>query len=102
MPAVHSTPPTPGRHVRGVLYARMSTNEQDKSIGQQVQWAEGACAREGVEVVARFVDEGKKGHDTQRRTQFHAMLAYCRDAWQRRQPIDAVVCWHPNRFSRAD
>src|SRR5262249_58541323 len=50
----------------------------------------------------RFVDEGKKGHDPRKRTQFHAMLAYCRDAWQRRQPVDAVVCWHPNRFSRAD
>jgi DNA invertase Pin-like site-specific DNA recombinase len=87
---------------RGVLYGRMSTTDQEDSIAQQVAWAEPACVKEHVEILARFLDEGKSGHDTKRRTDFQRMLDYCRQQHRAGQPIDVIVCWHANRFSRAD
>jgi hypothetical protein len=53
-------------------------------------------------VVEEFPDQAKKGWETAKRTAFHEMLAFCQDQQRRGTPIDAVVCWHSNRFSRAD
>jgi DNA invertase Pin-like site-specific DNA recombinase len=88
--------------VSAVAYYRMSSNDQDGSIEQQKAWAADACPREGIEVLQEFIDEGKKGHETAKRTAFHQMLEFCRDRWERRQPVEAIVCWHTNRFSRSD
>ena len=88
--------------IRGVLYARMSSNDQDGSIEQQQAWAGDACPKAGIDVLAEFIDSAKKGHDTARRTDFQRMLDFCQTAHHRRQPIDAIVCWHSNRFSRSD
>ena len=94
--------PSVSRPVRAVAYFRMSTQDQDDSIPQQIEWAEKAAERERVAIVERFADEGVKGHDTRKRTAFHAMLAFCQAEQKAGRPIDAVVCWHLNRFSRAD
>jgi hypothetical protein len=80
----------------------MSSDQQEDSVPQQTEWAQSASAREGVQLVARFVDEAKRGHDTRRRTEFHAMLEFCKAEARRGQAIDAIVCYHSNRFSRAD
>jgi DNA invertase Pin-like site-specific DNA recombinase len=89
-----------------VLYLRCSKQEQaegpDNSIDQQRSWATDACRREGIELLAEFVDEAKRGHDTSKRADLHAMLAFCREQKRKREPVDVLVCWHPNRFSRAD
>src|SRR5215217_862587 len=90
------------RPVRGVVYARCSTLQQDSSIEQQLQWAKEACRREGVTVAATFADEGVSGHATSKRTGFHEMLVFCREQARLGLPIDVLVCWHSNRFSRAD
>jgi DNA invertase Pin-like site-specific DNA recombinase len=90
------------RKLRAVLYLRCSTAEQDDSIEQQRTWAGPFCQREGIDVLAEFADEARKGHDTGKRTDLHAMLEFCREQRRKRQPVEAIVCWHPNRFSRAD
>ena len=64
--------PSVSRPVRAVAYFRMSTQDQDDSIPQQIEWAEKAAERERVAIVERFADEGVKGHDTRKRTAFHA------------------------------
>ena len=35
------------------------------------------------------------------RTGLHEMLAFCQEQKRCGKPIEAIVCWHTNRFSRA-
>ncbi len=88
--------------LRGTVYGRMSSKKQDKSVPQQLAWAGPACERERVRIAATFTDEGISGHDTSKRDGLFDMLEYCREQYRRGTPIDVVVCWHSNRFSRAD
>jgi DNA invertase Pin-like site-specific DNA recombinase len=91
-----------GRPLRAAAYYRMSSDEQEGSIEQQQAWAKAAAARENAKVVAEFIDSGRPGTETARRTEFLRMLDFCREAHQKRQPIDAILCWNANRFSRSD
>jgi DNA invertase Pin-like site-specific DNA recombinase len=88
--------------IRAVFYGRKSNEDDGGSVEQQREWARAACEKEGVELVREFADQAKAGWDTARRTDFHAMLAFCREQARKRAPIDAIVCWQTNRFSRAD
>jgi site-specific DNA recombinase len=88
--------------LRAVAYYRKSNDDDGGSVDQQREWARVACEKEGVELVREFVDQAKAGWDTTRRTGFHEMLAFCQEQAQRKTPVDAIVCWHTNRFSRAD
>ena len=88
--------------IRAVAYYRKSNEDGGESIDQQQKWAQPVCQKEGVELVQEFADQAKKGWDTASRTAFHEMLAFCQEQAGLKTPIDAVVCWHPNRFSRAD
>jgi DNA invertase Pin-like site-specific DNA recombinase len=88
--------------LRAVAYYRKSNEDDGGSIEQQREWAHAAAARENVELVAEFADQAKKGHETATRTAFLDMLAFCQEQARKRNPIRAVVCWHTNRFSRAD
>jgi DNA invertase Pin-like site-specific DNA recombinase len=96
MSAANSTP------LRGVVYARKSKEDQADSIEQQLAWAAEVCPRERIAVAGTFADSGKSGHATGQRTDFHAMLRFCQDAHRKGEPVDVIVCWHANRFSRAD
>jgi DNA invertase Pin-like site-specific DNA recombinase len=88
--------------LRGVGYYRKSDDDDGGSVEQQRAWAHAACEKEGVELVREFTDQAKRGWDTAARTDFHAMLAFCQEQARRGTPIGAVICWHTNRFSRAD
>jgi DNA invertase Pin-like site-specific DNA recombinase len=88
--------------VRAVAYGRKSNEDDGKSVSQQLQWARDACAKEGIDLVREFADEAVAGHDTARRADFHEMLEFCREQWRLKRPIDVIVSWHTNRFSRAD
>jgi DNA invertase Pin-like site-specific DNA recombinase len=88
--------------IRAVAYYRKSNDDDGGSVEQQREWARVACEKEGLELVREFVDQAKRGWDTAARTEFHAMLAFCQEQARKRTPIDVVVCWHTNRFSRAD
>ena len=87
---------------RAVAYYRMSSEDQETSIEQQQTSAHAACPKENITIEAEFPDHAKKGHETSKRTAFHEMLRYCQEQHQQRNPIAAIVCWNPNRFSRSD
>jgi DNA invertase Pin-like site-specific DNA recombinase len=88
--------------VRAVAYYRKSSEDDGGSVDQQQKWALAAAPSQGVEVVREFADQAKKGHETASRTAFHEMLRFCQQEAKRGSPVEAIVCWHPNRFSRAD
>jgi DNA invertase Pin-like site-specific DNA recombinase len=90
------------KHLDGVCYFRMSSTPQERSIPQQREWALAAVAREGVNVVAEFQDAGKSGTEATRRGGFQDMLRFCQERWKARRPVDCLVLWNTDRFSRAD
>ena len=92
----------PPATVRAVVYYRKSNDDGGESIDQQREWAQRVCPREGIALVAEFSDQSKSGWDTARRTDFHKMIAFCEEQARLGDQIDAIVCWHPNRFSRSD
>jgi site-specific DNA recombinase len=88
--------------LRGVFYGRKSNDDDGSSVEQQREWARTAAQKEGVELVAEFTDQAKKGHETATRTGFLDMLRFCQQEARKRTPVRVVVTWHSNRFSRAD
>jgi site-specific DNA recombinase len=88
--------------IRAVAYYRMSSEDQETSIEQQQAWARNTCPNEDISILEEFPDHAKKGHETATRTAFHEMLRYCQEQARIKQPIQAIVCWNPNRFSRSD
>jgi site-specific DNA recombinase len=92
----------PEKHIRAVAYYRMSTGRQEASIPEQKAWAEKACRKEGVDILRAFEDHGISGSEIGQRPEFLALLTYCEDQAARGTPVEAVVCWDGDRFSRAD
>jgi DNA invertase Pin-like site-specific DNA recombinase len=80
----------------------MSSSQQDKSIPQQRAEMLPRCKLEGVQIVREFKDEGISGGGMAKRDDFLSMLAFCEERRRAGEPIDAIVCYHTNRFSRAD
>jgi DNA invertase Pin-like site-specific DNA recombinase len=91
--------PTP---LAAVAYYRKSNEDGGDSIDQQRTWAAETAAREAITIQAEFADQARTGHETARRTDFHAMLRYCQQRHKDGRPIDCILCWHADRFSRAD
>jgi site-specific DNA recombinase len=91
--------------IRAVAYYRKS-NDDDKELGesiaQQSSWAKEAAAKAGVVLVSEFRDQSVSGLKTAGRTEFAALIKFCEEQARLNNPIRAIVCWHPNRFSRAD
>src|ERR1700687_2354203 len=84
--------------VRVVIYTRVSTDEQAKS-GTSLTAQKAACVeyceRQGYKVSKIFVEEGESAKTTNR-TQFKALLAYCRTE----KDINAVIVHKLDRFAR--
>jgi site-specific DNA recombinase len=97
MPEQHSSRP-----VRGVGYYRKSNEDDGESVEQQQAWARAAAPEEGIALVREFVDQAKAGHETASRADFAAMLDFCRKEARRGEPVEVIVCWNANRFSRSD
>jgi site-specific DNA recombinase len=93
---------TNGKPVRAVAYYRMSTTRQEASIGEQKEWAQKAVARERVEIVRAFEDAAVAGDEIARRPDFLAMLDFCVRCHREGDPVQAVVTWDADRFSRAN
>jgi DNA invertase Pin-like site-specific DNA recombinase len=85
-----------------VAYYRKSNEDDGGSVEQQQKWAHAAAPAQGIEIVAEFTDQARKGHETASRTAFLDMLAYCQQRAKKGSPVEAVMCWHSNRFSRSD
>src|SRR5271155_4326845 len=88
--------------MEAVLYLRMSSDIQERSIPQQRNWAVEAAGREGVEIVGEFSDAGISGDKTSQRDGFHEMLASCQQRRRDGQPVPVIMCYSASRFSRAD
>jgi DNA invertase Pin-like site-specific DNA recombinase len=88
--------------IPAVFYGRKSNQDDGGSVEQQLKWARGAAIAQGIEIVREFADQAKKGHETASRTAFHEMLTFCQQRAKKGSPVEAVMCWHGNRFSRSD
>jgi DNA invertase Pin-like site-specific DNA recombinase len=88
--------------IPAVFYGRKSDEDDGGSVQQQLDWARKVAPEAGIEIVHEFADQAKKGHETASRTDFHAMLAFCQQRAKQGRPVEVVVCWHSNRFSRSD
>jgi site-specific DNA recombinase len=75
---------------------------QEASIPDQKAWAGPACRRERVELVREFTDEGISGSEMDQRPGFQKLLAFCEAEAEAGTPIQVVVNWDGDRFSRGN
>ncbi len=81
--------------MRVAIYARYSTDLQDRtSIDGQIANCEALAGREGLEIVARYQDEGRSGNDDQR-DGYQDMLARLK-----RGEFVGIVCDETSRITR--
>lgn len=83
--------------VAAVLYLRMSSSKQDKSLPAQRRELLAYAAKQGYRVLREYVDEAISGDDTARRTGFLRM----REDVQKGE-FSVVLCWDQDRFGRFD
>lgn len=82
-----------GGKLRVVLYARVST--QDQNTETQVTALRDYCARMGYQVAGEYVDQGFSGKDN-KRPEFERLLADMRQG-----RLDAVVVYKLDRIGRS-
>jgi DNA invertase Pin-like site-specific DNA recombinase len=87
--------------IPSVAYFRMSSARQETSIPQQKAWAETAAKLHGLQVLRSFEDEAIPGDELERRGGFLAMIEFCRERHAAGSPVEAVLCFDADRFSRA-
>jgi DNA invertase Pin-like site-specific DNA recombinase len=80
----------------------MSSDAQEGSIPAQRTWARDAAKRERLRIVREFEDPGIAGGEVEHRPGLQAMLDYCDQRFADGDPVEVVVCWNPDRLSRAD
>lgn len=81
-----------------VIYIRVSTKEQTEnlSLPTQLRACEDYCRREGLDVLARFKEEGESAK-TADRTELQRLLTFCRTNKGR---VHFVVVFNLTRFAR--
>ncbi len=81
-----------------VIYIRVSTKEQTEnlSLPTQLRACEEYCRREGLDVLARFKEEGESAK-TADRTELQKLLTFCRTNKGR---VHFVVVFNLTRFAR--
>ena len=79
------------------IYARVSTDKQTKSVGQQLEQCRELAQRQGYTVVAEFSDDGISGDKVEERPQFMQLLA---DA--KAKKFKRVLAWDADRLGRTD
>jgi site-specific DNA recombinase len=82
----------------GVIYARVSSAEQVQgtSLVMQERLCREYAAREQIEVLACFVEEGESAK-TANRTEFQKALAFCAD---KKRPVGFFIVHKLDRFAR--
>jgi DNA invertase Pin-like site-specific DNA recombinase len=88
--------------IRTIGYYRKSDDDNGASIDQQQGWAQEVATTGELVILREFADQSVAGWDTAKRTAFHKALAYCQEQARLKNPIEAIICWHTNRLSRAD
>jgi site-specific DNA recombinase len=84
--------------MKAVLYCRVSTKEQvdNTSLESQERICREWCAKNGIEVVKVFVEEGESAKSADR-TEFQAMLKFCH---KQKGALQYVLVYKMNRFAR--
>ncbi|MEJ7931758.1 recombinase family protein [Ramlibacter sp. AN1015] len=85
------------RHKQAAQYLRMSTDQQDLSIGLQQTAIERYAAAHGLEIVATYQDEAKSGLRIANRS---GMRQLVRDVMDPRCPFSAVLVYDVSRWGR--
>jgi DNA invertase Pin-like site-specific DNA recombinase len=80
----------------------MSTTKQEASIDQQKDWAGRAAAEHALDVAASFEDPGIPGDEIALRPGLQDMLAFCQAEYERGDPVEVLLTYDADRFSRAD
>jgi site-specific DNA recombinase len=78
-----------------VLYLRMSSDKQDKSIDGQREELLAYCVSKNYTVVREYSDEGVSGWKSRERGGFMRLIADAADG-----DFKLVICWDQSRFSR--
>ena len=81
-----------------VLYLRMSSAKQDKSIPAQRDELLKIAKFKGYKIVREYVDPAISGDDTEKRVGFLKLREDCENG----PDFSIVLCWHEDRFSRND
>src|ERR1041385_6615749 len=97
--------------MRAVIYARVSSERQEKehTIGSQLEALRVYAAKNGMEVVEEFTDEGYSGarldrpaldrmRDMAERRGFEVLLTYCTDRLARKFVLQALILDELERF----
>jgi len=90
--------------MRAAIYARVSSERQEKehTIGSQLEALRGYAAKNGMEIVEEFTDEGYSGarldrpaldrmRDLAERRGFEVLLTYCTDRLARKFVLQALI-----------
>lgn len=86
------------KHLRYRLYARKSTDTEDKqvqSLDDQSRYMQEAAKREGVRIIGKPILEAKSAKKPYVRTKFEELLQEIEGGI-----IDGIVCWKLDRLSR--
>lgn len=84
--------------IRGVIYARVSSDAQDvnNSIEAQIAECQEFAERNNITIVKIYVDEAETGLVSSR-PQFQEMM---HDGTAKAKPFDVIIVWKFSRFSR--
>src|SRR5216110_1950419 len=98
--------------MRAAIYARVSSERQEKehTIGSQLEALRTYAAKNGMEIVEEFTDEGYSGarldrpaldrmRDLAERHGFEVLLTYCTDRLARKFVLQALILDELERFS---
>lgn len=83
---------------RAVLYLRMSSAKQDKSIDAQRDELTALAQRKGYTVVREYTDAAISGDNTERRTEFLRLRQDCENG----PDFGTILVWDQDRLSRND
>lgn len=86
------------KYLRYRLYARKSTDTEDKqvqSLGDQIKYMTELAQREGLHIVGDPISESQSAKRPDVRPKFRALLEEIEDG-----KIDGIICWKLDRLSR--
>lgn len=81
-----------------VVYLRMSSKKQDKSIPAQRVEVERYAKQHGFNILREYIDEGISGSESDKRDGFQRLM---KDA-SGKGDFRVILCWDQDRFSRFD
>lgn len=84
----------PYEGMKAILYARVSTDDKGQNPKQQIEDMEQWCKTQGVDIVARYTDEGRTGANMDRPGMLQVMGRVMMGG------VGMVIAQHPDRISR--